>query len=278
MGIGSVLGAVSSGIGIVKGLSGGKSSGGGGGNVAGGAYYDPYGDYRGTSAQWLNALLFPGQPLPPGASSLGGGGEGALSFDAWKSAQGPQQSAYVHPQGAVMPFPAGTFGPNYGTNTGARDLRGDYDKYLAGYNASHPTSGGGQGVGDWRSNFITQMPGYQFGIKQGNEQLERRLAATGQTSSGAERIALQDWNQQYAGSYYDKMVGWLSQLSGATQGPLSMAASNNLNYQQQQARQSGLMQGLGGLASVFGDSSTGGWYGNQDQWNFDGNRGPAGMW
>lgn len=95
---------------------------------------------------------------------------------------------------------------------------------------------------------VTQLPGYQFGLTSGVETLNRNYAATGQGGSGAQQVALQQFSQNYAGSQYQNEMSNLSQLSGATQGQLSNASQNNLNYQMQQDQQSnqaGMFNALG---------------------------------
>ena len=68
------------------------------------------------------------------------------------------------------------------------------------------------------SDFIQSMPGYQFGLDQGAEALQRKFKATGVGPSGYENLALQNFGQEYAGNYYDKMISNLMSTSGATMG------------------------------------------------------------
>jgi len=159
MGIGAVLGGVASAVGITSGVSqlaGGGSSG--AGNVAGGAYYDPFANYRTGYASLLNNLM---------------------------------------------------------ANPGA----------------------------------VTSLPGYQFNLQQGQEGLNRQAAQTGQQASGAQQIALQNYNQNFSNSYLNTQLSQLSQLSGASQNPLSVVGQNQLNAQQQQQSLSNIVGGLNGLSS-----------------------------
>ena len=64
-------------------------------------------------------------------------------------------------------------------------------------------------------NLITSTPGYQFGIDQGNQALMRTMAARGYTGSGNEMIALQRFNQDYAGRYLAAEQERLARLAGA---------------------------------------------------------------
>jgi hypothetical protein len=66
------------------------------------------------------------------------------------------------------------------------------------------------------SDFIQSMPGYQFGLDQGTEALQRKFKATGVGPSGYENLALQNYGQQYAGNYYNNLISNLMGASGAT--------------------------------------------------------------
>lgn len=84
----------------------------------------------------------------------------------------------------------------------------------AGKGKGTTTSAPGQSIFD----FIQSQPGYQFGMTAAEQGAQRKFAATGSGPSGAEDLALRQTDQQYAGSYYDKMVQNLMTISGATQG------------------------------------------------------------
>ncbi len=102
---------------------------------------------------------------------------------------------------------------------------------------------------------ITSTPGYQFNMQQGQQALNRQAAQTGQQQSGAQQIALQQYNQGFAGSYLNNQLSQLSQLSGATQSPLSVVDQNKLNAVQQQQGYTALAQGVQGLSGLFNSSS-----------------------
>lgn len=118
---------------------------------------------------------------------------------------------------------------------------------------------------------VQSLPGYQFGLQQGNQALERNAAASGQLRSGGEQIALQQYNQNYANSYYNNMLSQLSQLSGATQAPLSVVDQNKLNANQQQQGLQNIQAGIGGMKSVFGSDASSTSFNNPVNYDSSGN-------
>ena len=66
---------------------------------------------------------------------------------------------------------------------------------------------------------VTNLPGYQFGIGQGEQALMRTSAARGMTGSGGEAIALQQYGQNFANQFFQDQFNRLSSLSGANIGP-----------------------------------------------------------
>lgn len=104
---------------------------------------------------------------------------------------------------------------------------------------------------------VTSLPGYQFQQQQGQQAVERTLAAQGRTVSGQEQIELQKYGQGQAGQYYNDQYNKLAQLSGASTSPaLGGQAFNQAtagNQAQQQAGWSGLTQ-LAGQAVTPGTS------------------------
>jgi hypothetical protein len=79
--------------------------------------------------------------------------------------------------------------------------------------SGYAPGGGGSTVFD----FIKSQPGYQFGMDQGQQRLDRQYAMTGVGPTGAENIALAGYGQQYAGDYYQKLVSNLMGASGSGQ-------------------------------------------------------------
>lgn len=100
---------------------------------------------------------------------------------------------------------------------------------------------------------VTNTPGYKFGMDQGQQALQRGLAGTGQTQSGQEQIALQQYGQGYAGQQYQQQLGNLSSLATG-----NAIAGQQAGANQQQGQQTGLAQGVGALANIYGTASKGG--------------------
>lgn len=82
---------------------------------------------------------------------------------------------------------------------------------------------------------ITQEPGYQFGLKQGADQLNNRAAASGNYYSGGQMKAAQRYGQDYAGTKLDQSLNRLTTVAG-----LGQVGANNA--------QQGVTQGLGSMA------------------------------
>lgn len=61
---------------------------------------------------------------------------------------------------------------------------------------------------------VTNMPGYQFGMDQGSQALQRQMAQGGYTQSGNEKIALQNYGQKYSSDFLNNEMARLAQLSG----------------------------------------------------------------
>lgn len=100
------------------------------------------------------------------------------------------------------------------------------------------------------------QPGYQQMLQQGQQTVNRGMAAAGQLQSGQEQVALQNLGQQQFSSYYNNLLGQYMQLSGASQQPANAALAQqqaaNLAQNRGQQSLSNITGGLGGLSSVFG--------------------------
>ena len=233
---------------VVSGAMAPDSSGGGSGNVAGGSYYDPYAAYRGKAASTLDSLIY-GSPGTSGAPSggqtyqqylqgfQGGGGTGISS-----------QGGTGH--NSMGGWVQDTWGMGGSTGGGAQPLS------ESAWNAQNPR-GSSQGGGS-PTDIIKGMPGYQFGMNAGADSLNRTMAATGQTQSGGQQVALSEFGQKYAGSYYDKMINNLMGMSGATQSPMNVTGQNELNQ-----RQGNLQASTMGSAISAGVTGLGQYFSNQ---------------
>lgn len=95
-------------------------------------------------------------------------------------------------------------------------------------------------------------PSYQFRFNQGQQAVERSMAARGMLGSGNELMELQKYGQDMASQEWGNEFNRLATLSGANS--LMGSGLGQLNMQ----RQMNTMQGVGGLlGSIFGGSSSG---------------------
>ena len=104
-------------------------------------------------------------------------------------------------------------------------------------------------------NKVYGLPGYQFAQEQGEKQIERAAAATGNLASGNTLSSLQQQGAQTAQSWYDNYVKNLSVLSGAAQSPASGQNAYNVaqeaQAQAEKSKQQNLLMGIQGLATSF---------------------------
>lgn len=101
---------------------------------------------------------------------------------------------------------------------------------------------------------VTSTPGYAFGMQQGQEALQRKLDKAGMSQSGAERVALQEYGQGYAGQQFQQQLANLMQLSGASQTP---AAGQMYSNQLRESAMKDILGGLGGGNVVLGQGTPG---------------------
>jgi hypothetical protein len=113
---------------------------------------------------------------------------------------------------------------------------------------------------------ITTMPGYQFGMQQGTQALERGAAARGRQLSGAQLNALQRYGQNYAGTQLQNYLNPYYTLAGYGQQATGQTAQ--LGTQAAQGQANALLEAMPAYAqqaySPYG--TTGGildWGGNQ---------------
>lgn len=100
-------------------------------------------------------------------------------------------------------------------------------------------------------SMVNQTPGYQFGMQQGQEGLNRTMAATGQTQSGGQQVALSQFGQNYAGNQWHQQIADLQNLStgGAVAGQQAGASAANT---QTTNTTSGINNITSGLQGLFG--------------------------
>ena len=112
-------------------------------------------------------------------------------------------------------------------------------------------------------SMITNDPGFQAQQNAGMQTTQRGLAASGQSQSGNEQTALNQFGQSSFNSYRQQMITNLMGSSGAGTNPAggvtATTGQNQLQNSQFNSGMSGVASGLGNLNSLFGGSgNTGG--------------------
>ena len=77
---------------------------------------------------------------------------------------------------------------------------------------------------------VTQEPGYQFGLKQGQDQINNSMAARGGYYSGQQMKASQKYGQDYAGTKLDQSLNRLMTVAGLGQQGATAQQNANTNY------------------------------------------------
>jgi len=128
---------------------------------------------------------------------------------------------------------------------------------------------------------LSKLPGYQFQLQQGNEAVQRNLAASGLLQSGAAGKALEQYGQGVASNYATQYVNGLQSLAGlgqtsvANTGAIGANTANQIGANQiysGNAQASGyagtanaINSGLSGITGAYGMYNS---YQNaQPQWN-----------
>lgn len=77
-------------------------------------------------------------------------------------------------------------------------------------------------------NLVTELPGYQFNLRQGLDAMSAKQAQQGRLASGGALLESNAYGQNYAQNALKDYIGTLAQFSGATQAPGigSTAAAN----------------------------------------------------
>ena len=79
---------------------------------------------------------------------------------------------------------------------------------------------------------VAQEPGYQFGLKQGQDQIDNSMAARGGYYSGQQMKASQRYGQDYAGTKLDQSLNRLMGVAGLGQVGATANQSNNNSFGQ----------------------------------------------
>ncbi len=118
------------------------------------------------------------------------------------------------------------------------------------------------------TKLIQSLPGYQFNLQQGNQAVQRDLAAKGLLDSGAAGKALTQYGQGYAMNASNQYLNGLQSLAGlgqtsaANTGAAGANAANQIGSNQIYAgnaqasgyanQSNAINQGLSGLAGIYG--------------------------
>lgn len=133
---------------------------------------------------------------------------------------------------------------------------------LAPYNAEGQTATnklnsilglGGSMNADQLSNYLTNLPGYQFQLSQGTQAIDRSEAAKGLLNSGATGKALEQYGQGLGGSYLQGYVNQLQGLAGLGENAAAMTG----NFATQTGQGVAGAQIYGGNAAAQGAIGTG---------------------
>lgn len=111
---------------------------------------------------------------------------------------------------------------------------------------------------------LTQYPGYQFGLQQGNQALDRSAASQGLLLSGGQLKAAQQYGQGYAqqnawGPYLSQLSGLssLGENAAATAGNQGVQTGANVAQSQLAAGQAAAAGTVGSANAITGGISTG---------------------
>jgi len=208
-----------------------------------------------TGQQAQNALAqFYG--LPGGsAGGSAGGSQQPLSFEQW-SAQNPSSGGGQIPYNNFLQNSGHGVGQIPGipaSGAGSADQSAAYQAYLKNFNASPASGASGTASTPDYNKILSNLPGYQFQLQQGDQAVQRNLAARGLLQSGAAAKSLETFGQglasQYAGQYTQGLQN-LSQLGEAGAAGVASAGMNAAN-------QIGSNQIYGGNAAAVGAAGVG---------------------
>jgi len=215
------VGAMGGGFGAPGAEGLGGITGGGGLTGSGASLYAPGGFAGGTGSALSGASSGGGGGLLGGLGSLfSGGSGGGMSLGNWLQLGQGALGLYGN-QRAIGAAQDATNQANQTAQSIYNQQRQDNmplmqtrDSALGKINAllANPSS-------------VTQEPGYQFGLEQGQKQLDNNAAATGAYYSGGQQKAAARYNQDYASTKFDQSLNRLTNLAGMGQ----VGANNNGN-------------------------------------------------
>ena len=197
----------------------------------------------------------------------GGGGSQPTATDFFgKGARAPYADLL-----SKLLLGGGNIGGGTTTTSGSDSSSGHWVTTADSFGQSHqswvPNSGGGRDRGGSTttttagsggqsiSDYIKSTPGYQFGMDQGTQAIDRTSAASGAGPSGAENLSLQNYGNQYAQTQYQQLIQNLMAPSGAGQGGIVTPPQQQSSFG---AQALGAYAGAGfpGVSSIFGSGAT----------------------
>jgi len=204
------------------------------------------------------AAIAAGGAIAGGAISASGAGKAAdAQRDAARTASNTQLAMYDQTRADQAPW---------------RQAGGSALNALQGYYGLPGADGKvDPNAGAADNKLIQSLPGYQFNLQQGNQAVQRNLAAKGLLDSGAAQKALTQYGQGYATNASNQYLNGLQSLAGlgqtATQatGAAGQNAANQVTGAQiysGNAQASGYINqgnainaGLSGLSGIYGNYS-----------------------
>jgi hypothetical protein len=189
------------------------------------------------------------------------GSGNALSYNDWVKAN-PNKAVGAGGSGPVRNI--SELG-SYKAGLSDADSQKAYQDYVSGLGSGDGVSGNQAAI-----NMVMNSPGYMGGLQQGQQTLNAGLARTGQIGSGAERLALQNYGQDYFNQQYQNLYNQYSGLSMATASPLDMSRQNAINNAAIETNTtnrgaagggferaiSGVQNAFGSVSNLFGGSSS----------------------
>jgi len=105
-------------------------------------------------------------------------------------------------------------------------------------------------------NSVTSMPGYQFGMKQAEDQVQHGLASKGLIGGGTMAATMANTGAQYAGDFLKQQETMLANLAGAGFNPADMYQTQTAASGQKGSQLGGIFSSLPGIVkgigSIFG--------------------------
>lgn len=185
-----------------------------------------------------NAVSYIAQLLGiPGSAGVGGGGSSkslkSPNLEDYKlKSDGQGGWTYVNPN-----LGDSGYGPQAGYYlTGGGGAQYDYDKYnnaLAKYKKDLETNAATPSTPIDLTNQLRSTPGYQFRFNEGENALNRSLAAKGGLYSGAAGKALQEYGQGIADQTYGDYMNRLMSVAGLGQSSANATGAAGMNYANQ---------------------------------------------